>query len=262
MTAPAHRQLRHRRRRGVAVELTERDEAVLHALARFRLARTSDLMAYAFAGIRRDTAAVRLRRLFDGRFLSVLPPEQGKENVYRLGPAGKAFLAGAGVVAGRVPRGGLEHHLAIVSTWVAVAGLPGLELERALPDWELREQFSPAELTVVPDLFLIVRVGDCQHAVAVEVDRGTESLAVLGRKLEAYRSLWGQSPGLFGYRQFGIGLTLDTASRRAQLAAVLKKAWVVPHVLWTIPEGPSTALCKLFDDLQRPLETTPYGKGS
>lgn len=261
MTTPTRRQLRHRRRRGVAVELTERDEAVLHALSRFRIARTSDLVAYGFAGIRRDTAMVRLRRLFDGRFLAVLPPEQGKENVYRLGPAGKAFLAEAGVVSGRVPRGGLEHHLAIVSTWVAVAGLAGVEIERALPDWEIREQFRPAELTVVPDLFVLVRVGDRQYAVAVEVDRGTESLAVLGRKLEAYRSLWGQPPGLFGYLQFGIGLTFDTVSRRAQFPAALKKAWVVPHVLWTIPEGPSTALCKLFDDVQRPLETSPYDKG-
>jgi hypothetical protein len=69
MSSPPRRQLRHRRRRGVAVVLTERDEEVLNALARFRLARTSDLMAYAFAGVRRDTAAVRLRRLFDARYL-------------------------------------------------------------------------------------------------------------------------------------------------------------------------------------------------
>lgn len=261
MSSRARRQPRHRRRRGIAAVLTERDAAVLHALSRFRLARTSDLVTYAFAGVRRDTAAVRLRRLFDARFLGVLPPAQGVENVYRLGPAGKAWLADEGVPGGRVPRGGHEHHLAIVRTWVAVAGLNDLELERALPDWEIREQFSTVELQVVPDLLLVVRAGGQRHVVAVEVDRGTESLAVLNRKLEAYRSLWGQSPGLFGYQQFGIGLTFDTASRRAQLAAVLKKAWAVPHVLWTIPEGPSTALCKLFEDLHRPLETSPYDKG-
>jgi hypothetical protein len=65
MSDPTSRQPRHRRRRGVAVQLTERDETVLHALARFRLARTSDLCGYAFAGVRKDTVAVRLRRLFD-----------------------------------------------------------------------------------------------------------------------------------------------------------------------------------------------------
>lgn len=262
MTASARRQLRHRRRHGVAALLTERDRVVLHALARFRLARTSDLCAYAFAGIRRDTVAVRLRRLFDARFLGVLPPVQGSENVYRLGPAGKAVLAEEGVVAGRVPRGGFEHHLGIVETWVAVAGLEGLELERALPDWELREQFTTTELSIVPDLFLLIRVGEHRHAVAVEVDRGTESLAVLNRKLETYRSLWGRSPGLFGYEQFGIAAVCYTPARRAQLAAALKKVWVVPHVLWTCSEDPSPALCKLFADLQAPLMAPPYRKGS
>ena len=261
MTEPA-RQLRHRRRRGVAIQPTERDDAMLHALARFRLARTSDLVAYAFAGVRRDTAAVRLRRLFDSRFLAVLPPEQGEENIYRLGPAGKAHLAEEGVVAGGVPRGGLDHHLAIVETWVAVAGLAGLELERALPDWELREQFRTTELHVVPDLFLLIRVGGHQHAVAVEVDRGTESVSVLNRKLEAYRSLWGQAPGLFGYDRFGVVVVCQAVSRRAQLAAALKKVWVVPHVLWVAPEGPSSALHKLFGELSAPLGSTPYRKGT
>lgn len=262
MTEPARRQLRHRRRRGVAVELTDRDLAVLDAIDRFRLARTSDLVSYAFAGVRRDTAAVRLRRLFDAKYLAILPPKQGFENVYRLGPAGKAHLAEEGVLAGGVPRGGLDHHLAIVETWVAVAGLTGLDLERALPDWELREQFRTAELQVVPDIFLLVRVGEHQHAVAVEVDRGTESLAVLNRKLEAYRSLWGQAPGLFGYDRFGVALVCHAPARRAQLATALKKVWVVPHVLWTCSEGPNTALGQLFDELRSPLETSPYGKGS
>ena len=261
MTTPDRRQLRHRRRRGVAVQLTDRDVAVLHALARFRLARTSDLVNYAFAGVRRDTAAVRLRRLFDGRFLAVLPPEQGKENVYRLGPAGKAVLAEDGVVAGGVPRGGLEHHLAIVATWVAVAGIEEFELARALPDWEIREQFRTTELHVVPDLFLLVRAGERQHAVAVEVDRGTESLAVLNRKVEAYRSLWGQAPGLFGYDRFGIAVVCHAPSRRAPLAAELKKAWVVPHAIWLGSDNPSLALHKLFSDMNTPLGDTPYLKG-
>lgn len=241
--------------------LTERDAAVLHALSRFRLARTSDLVAYAFGNVRRDTAAVRLRRLFDARFLAVLPPKQGVENVYRLGPAGKTWLADEGVPGGRVPRGGHEHHLAIVQTWVAVAGLGNLELERALPDWEIREQFSAHELPVVPDLLLVARAGEHRHAVAVEVDRGTESLGVLYRKLEAYRSLWGQPPGLFGFEQFGVALVC-TPNRRASLSAALKKAWVVPHVLWTYSEAPSAAFCKLFEDLQAPLGGSPYRKGT
>lgn len=261
MSDATRRQPRHRRRKGVAVELTARDETVLHALARFRLARTSDLVAYAFAGVRPDTAAVRLRKLFDSRHLSVLPPERGVENVYRLGPAAKQHLVGRGVEVGRVPRGGLEHHLAIVQTWISVSALEDIELERCLADWELRQQFSVGELHVVPDLFMLVRVGQDLHAVAVEVDCGTESQAVLHRKLEAYRSLWGRAPGLFGWEQFGIAVACHAPTRRAALSSALKKAWVVPHVLWVASEGPSVALCRLFEELKTPLGSTPYPKG-
>jgi len=256
------RQPRHPRRKGIAVQITGRDETVLHALARFRLARTSDLVRYAFAGVRQDTAAVRLRRLFDSRHLAVLPPERGAENVYRLGPAGNQHLSGRGVEVGRVPRGGLAHHLAIVQTWVAVASLEDVELERCLPDWELRGEFSVGELHVVPDLFMLVRVGQNLHAIAVEVDCGTESQAVLCRKLEVYRSLWGKAPGLFGWEQFGIAVACYARSGRAAVSSALKKAWVVPHVLWVAPEGPSSALRKLFDELKTPLSTSPYRKGS
>jgi hypothetical protein len=262
MRTPTRRQLRHRRRRGVAVVLTDRDRTLLHALSRFRIARTSDIVAYAFTGVRRDTAAVRLRRLFDARFLAVLAPAPGAENVYRLGPAGKVWLVGEGVPGGQVPRGGHEHHLAIVQAWVAIAGLDGVELERALPDWEIREQFSATELQVVPDLLLVARAGESCQAVAVEVDRGTESLAVLNRKLEVYRSLWGQPPGLFGWERFGLAVACPTAARRAALASVIKKAWVVPCVMWVTQDGPSMALRKLFEELKPPLADSPCCKGS
>lgn len=262
MSEPIRRQPRHRRRKGVCVQLTERDETVLHALARFRLARTSDLVRYAFAGVRSDTAAVRIRKLFDSRHLAILPPERGAENVYRLGPAGTQHLAGSGVDVGRVPRGGLDHHLAIIQTWVAVAALEDIELERCLPDWELRQQFSVGELQIVPDLFMLVRVGDDVNAIAVEVDCGTESQAVLHRKVEVYRSLWGQAPGLFGWQRFGIAVACYAPSRRAAVTSALKKAWVVPHVFWLGSDNASAALHKLFGELSTPLEATPYSKGT
>jgi hypothetical protein len=262
MSPPGRRQLRHRRRGGITVNLTERDEAVLHALGRFRLARTSNLVTYAFAGVRRDTAAVRLRRLFDAKYLAILPPAQGSENVYRLGPAGSRFLTGQGVSVGRVPRGGIDHHLGIVATWVSLAGMAGLELERCLPDWELREQFRMSELPAIPDLFALIRFGASLYPVAIEVDLGTESVAVLSRKLETYRSLWGQPPGLFGYERFGIVAVSFAPPRRSILATALKKAWVVPHVLWSLSEGPSAELFKLFEDLKDPLEPSPSCKGS
>jgi rhodanese-related sulfurtransferase len=143
-----------------------------------------------------------------------------------------------------------------------MAGLAGFELERCLPDWEIRERFSPGELRVIPDLFALVRVGQGLHAVAIEVDCGTESLTVLGRKAEAYRSLWGQPPGLFGYDKFGIAVVCSTAARRVAVASALKKAWVVPHVFWVVLESPIPALHMLFEELATPLGASPCLKGS
>jgi len=262
MTSPTRRQPRHRRRRGVAVELTDRDEAVLDALARFRLARTSDLIHYAFAGVRRDTAAVRLRRLFDARYLAVLPPARGAENVYRLGPAGRRHLIEQSEVVGRLPRGGHEHHLAIVQTWVAMAALDDLKLERCLPDWELREQFANTELPIIPDLFALIRLRESTFAVALEVDCGTESTPVLVRKMDAYRSLWGHAPGLFGHERFGVAVVAFAPSRRPALASAIKRVWVVPHVIWVGSECPRSALSKLFEELKAPLMASPYPKGT
>lgn len=262
MSRAIRRQPRHRRRNGISVQLTERDETVLHALDRFRLARTSDLVRYAFPQIRPDTAAVRIRRLFDSRHLAVLPPRRGEENVYHLGPAGKQHLAGRGIEAGRVPRGGIEHHLAIVHAWVAIAAIEDIQLERCLPDWELRGAFSVGELHVVPDMFVLAQLGNDLQAIAVEVDCGTESQSVLHRKLEVYRSLWGRPPGLFGWERFGLVLACLAPSRRAFLANTVKKAWVVPHVLWVAAENPSSALRKLFEELKTPLGTSPCSKGS
>src|SRR5206468_1649539 len=125
-----------RRRKGVRVQLTERDRDVLLALARFRLARTSQLYRYAFANIRQDTAAARLRRLFDSRHVAVVRSSPLAENVYRLGPVGREVVRAQGVRVGAAPRGAIEHHLGIVESWTRLAAEPDVELARCLPDWE------------------------------------------------------------------------------------------------------------------------------
>src|SRR5260370_41306215 len=100
---------------------------------------------------------------------------------------------------------------------------------------------------------MLMRAGEVVHAVAVEVDCGTGSQAVLHRKLEVYRSLWGRAPGLFGWERFGIAVASYSPTRRSVVASALKKAWVVPHVMWVAPESPNVALRKLFEELGAPL---------
>lgn len=255
------RQSRTRRRKGVRVELTERDHEVLLALARFRLARTSQLNRYAFAGIRRDTAACRLRRLFDSRHIAVVRSRPLTENLYRVGPVGRQVLQAEEVKLGPAPRGGIEHHLGIVECWTRLAAEPGIELARCLPDWELREELGLGELAVIPDLFTLVRVQGQLVPVAIEVDCGTESGSVLRSKAERYAALWGRSPGLFGWERFAVLIVLHDPRRRVLANSALKKVWVLPAAITTSFESVMSALLPLLPQLQTPLGASPYRQG-
>lgn len=256
------RQSRTRRRKGIRVELTDRDRDVLLALARFRLARSSQLYRYAFAGIRRDTATCRLRRLFDSRHVSVVPSGPLTENVYRLGPIGRQVLQAEGVGLRPTPRGGIEHHLAIVESWTRLGAEPGIELARCLPDWELREELGLGELAVIPDLFALVRLEGQLIPVAIEVDCGTESGSVLRSKAERYAALWGRSPGLFGWERFAVLIVLHDPRRRALATDALKKVWVLPAAITTSLESVISALLPLLPQLQPPLSESPYRQGT
>src|SRR5262245_14878816 len=108
---PVMRIPRDRRRGSKRVVLMERDDVLMPALGRFRIARTSDLVTIAFDGIRRDTAAARLRRLYDAGFLEVVQAERTSENIYALGPLGRRRLTDRGLPTGHAPSGGHQHHL-------------------------------------------------------------------------------------------------------------------------------------------------------
>ncbi len=127
------RQPRQRRRRGVSVRLQPRDVEMLTALARLRIARTAEIAALCFPGVRKDTVAARLRVLFDAGYLEVTAADRTSPNVYSLGPRGRDLVREAGEQVLPVPRGGLAHHLGIVQTWVglAAARAEGLALELA-----------------------------------------------------------------------------------------------------------------------------------
>ena len=260
--ADMSRQSRTRRRKGVRVKLTDRDRDVLLALARFRLARTSQLYRYAFASTRRDTAATRLRRLFDSRHVSVVRSGPLAENLYRLGPVGRQVLLAEEVRLGAVPRGGLEHHLAVVESWTRLATDPGIELARCLPDWELREELGLGELAVIPDLFSLVRLQRLLVPVAIEVDCGTESGSVLRSKAERYAALWGRSPGLFGWERFAVLMILHDPRRRALATGAFKKVWVLPAAITTSLESAMSALLPLLPQIQPPPNESPYRQGS
>jgi hypothetical protein len=259
------------RRAGARVKLSARDETVLRSLARFRAARTSDLVSFAFPRVRKDTAAARLRRLFDGGYLDVRAGDRAHESVYSLGPRGRERIAEAGGHIPRPPRGDLEHHLAIVRTWVEIAcavhGLPGARLDLALADWELRERFPGA--VIVPDLLVqLASLGPDgerrgTRRIAWEIDRQTESLRVLRHKLAIYERLRASETGLFGWPDFALGLRLDGGAGRVRAVVVmLEKLWGGSQHVWRPNEHAGVLLADLLDGSRGPLTPSPYRKGS
>ena len=252
------RQSRERRNRAVNVRLTERDALLIEAVNRFRLVRTRDLVAVTFSGVNPMTASLRLRRLFDAGYLDVACGDRSQENTYSLGPLGRRWVESQGVPVGRVPRGRVAHHLAIVRAWSGVAEIlqrhAGVILEQTRADWELREEFGEAGLPIVPDLFLVLRVaGRDGHrqsvALAVEVDLGTETLRVLERKLAVYAELTDRPSGLFGHRDFGLGVVLANPGRGDAARQMIERRWNGWWLLWTEEDGPRVAVSELVNSI-------------
>jgi hypothetical protein len=264
------RQGRTVRRAGVKVRLTERDEVLLAALARFGVARSSDLRTFLYAGRHRDVFASRMRRLFDGGFVDVTSAGFSEANVYTLGPQGKAWAIAHGVAVTRPPRGGRQHWLAIVETWVRFARFahetPGWELLSARPEWQIRPEALGCP--VIPDLTLKLSAPTANGAasvhLAVEVDLATERASVLSRKVAAYREVLAVEEGLFGWQDFGVGFAVSgwSPSRREAFSRKLEEHLPTWWLLWDIAEGPEQALNRIVESIGGPVTASRYGNGS
>lgn len=239
---------------------------MLRALARFRIARTSDLVRVAFNGIRTDTAARRLRRLFDASYIDVRVGGRAEENMITLGATGRAWLATHGEAVGGVPRGGIAHHLAIVRQWSSVVSAvkadPRLVLEVVQADWEIREQASGVNL--VPDALIQLGIeGRGAVRLALEVDLGTESLKTLRAKVTAYEDLRTIGGGLFGWREHGLAVALPSvaAVREKAVQSILSDTWSGWWVTWQDEVGLRRAIHALAGGGHPPFTDSPYRKG-
>lgn len=265
------RQPRDLPRKGVRVELNERDQALLAALARFGIARTGSLVTLFFADIRRDTAADRLRRLLDAGYLHAEVSDRAKENVYQLGPDGRRWAADRGIKETRPPRSERSHHLAVVRTWVELARacheIPGVEMTRVMPEWELRARPVAAAYPVMPDVMFEMTVtlaaAPATVRMAVEVDLSSERPPILRRKVTNYRRFLGAEEGLWGWTEFGLAFVVSGWSdQRCQgLAEMMGATWPGWWVLWELEAGPAAALAELLGALGHPLTAPPDRKG-
>jgi hypothetical protein len=194
-------------------QLSDRDLALVGTLDRLRCATTTQLQRLHVRDGSPATNARRIRsvlsRLVTLGVIARLDRAVGGVRagsaayVYSLAPAGQRLGAACGPAGGRRLRkpwtpsvAFLAHRLAITECYV--------ELTEAFRDGQLELLAFDAEplswrrfaapgggfLTLKPDAFARLAVDEYEHAYFVEIDRATESLPTIGRKLALYRNYW------------------------------------------------------------------------
>lgn len=234
---------RTERRRGVRVALGSRDEALLRAVGRFRLATSADLHRLFFAGRHRDVLASRLRKLYDAGYLETHVSDRAAPNVYSLGAEGKTWVRAQGGIVPGLPRPPWQHHLAVISVWSRMAAathqISGSRLTRFVPEFEVREQGIGLAFGVAPDALAeitVARDGRTETVrILLEVDRGNESLAVIRQKLGALAAARVEGALLPGWSTFDLAVVLDAAGARRQdrIRTLLADEWPGPWRVWT-----------------------------
>ncbi len=226
--AEAHERLRTSRRmraKGRDAKLRDRDVDILHALAKMRLLKTSDITRLFFRAT--GTAQKRLRKLYDTGLVKAVVTDLASENRYALTPVGHALLEQA-LPEGSVPAyrpapridGRSVAHLDLLNRYriaVAMAATAaGVELVRFTPEWELRAAEPKADL--IPDAVAVLRSIGRQLPMAIEIDVGTESPRTVARKIERYASLALRRFPVFGLPSPKV-IVVTTTPRRARSLA-------------------------------------------
>lgn len=238
---------------GLVEQLSERDLAIVATLARVRLATAQQLERLHFEGSNPITAARRCRRSLE-RLVAIgvltrLERRIGGQRagsagfIYTLGLAGQRLAGGVGPAGrGRVRRAWtpsfpfLAHVLAVTELYVRLveadrAGRPELLDFDAEPACWRRFTGAAGEVVILkPDAVVRTGVGRYEESRFVEVDRGTESPATLGRKLDVYRAYWSSGREQANRGVFPGVLVLVPDDRRVQV--VVEVAGRQPPEAW------------------------------
>lgn len=194
-------------------ELTERDWAILMTLAKLRLACTRQIERLHFTQGSQLANARHARRvlanLADLRLVSRLERRVGGVRagsagyVWSLGVAGQRLLTQHGPAGGSKPqrpwtpnRNFLAHRLSISELYVELAEaerrgqLELLRFDAEPTAWRYFTGPHGSPVSLKPDAYLQVGIGEYLDSYFVEVDLATESPQVIARKATAYRSYW------------------------------------------------------------------------
>ncbi len=240
---------------GTRIMLTEADETVLRALARFHYLKANQVSRLLYPKLSDNDryAQRRLKRLTDADYvlrLRALPtPRYGQPpHVFTLATHGRQHLVALGVPVRPYFRPSEEaraaennplmtHRLAAIDVLIAADCLcrdypvtcPRMLTERDLKQAPIRVEVPPAphatteirrRTAVIPDAWFQLRVADeAPVSIALELDRGTEDQMVWRQKVAAL-AVWAVGPyrDAFATDNLTIAVVCPDATRRGVLA--------------------------------------------
>ena len=209
--------------------ITEADEAILRALARFHYLTAAQVSRLLYPNLLDDNRYMqrRLKRLVDTDYvlrLRALPmPQYGRApHVFTLARRGRQYMQelGEGIPTYFRPSEEkrttqnhpfMRHRLAAIDVMIAAARLcrddgvvcPQMLSERELKHEALQVDVPPGphslipetrKVTVIPDAWFQLSVGSTEPvSIAVELDRSTEDQKVWRQKVAAY-AYWAEGP--------------------------------------------------------------------
>lgn len=189
----------------LARSLTDRDRLVLATLVRVRLAQSDQLERLHFGDVTRRQARQALAGMVARRLVRRLPRTVGG---VRAGSAGYVYTLDSAGARLSAPQERHPRRPVTVGTAFLAHGLSVTELYVRLVEADRCGTLGPTEfttepacwrsfagpgggrVTLKPDAYLKVRLGQYEDQWFVEVDRSTESTATLRRKCDAYRRYW------------------------------------------------------------------------
>lgn len=227
--------------------LSARDRAILETLDCLRVATTTQLRRLHFADLTSASAARQaprvLRRLEARRLVVRLERQVGgiragsSAAVWSLDTAGQRLASSCGPAGGAQPRRPwtpglpfLAHRLDVSQAYVDLtcaerSGRARLLEFTAEPScWRRFPNPHGGQLWLKPDAFARVIVGDYERGAFIELDRATESLPTLARKVALYRRYWvgGREQTRRGYSPRVI-LAVPDKARQADVLALCAK---------------------------------------
>lgn len=224
----------------LADRLTARDRAIIETLDRLRVATTSQLQRLHFTGgtplANARQARRTLRRLVESDVLARLDRRVGggtrgsSQAVYALSVAGQRLASACGPAGGsRLRRPWTPHHsflahqLSVTEVFVELSEAEAsgdcelLAFDAEPLSWRRFTGLAGARTILKPDTYLRLGLGEYEDAYFLEIDRATESLPTLARKLDTYRRYrqTGREQQRYGVFPQALFLVPDQARKQA-----------------------------------------------